>query len=129
MTDDSRAGRLRHWLTFEKIATESDGSPIVDSDGNRLESWADAFEVNARMPCEVRNLSGRELLAAQALQSRATHKIIARYRSGFNAAQRARNALTGAIFNLEAILPDDDSGRRFITFLASSGINAGGTAA
>lgn len=117
-----KAGKLRHWLTFEKP-----GEPEQDSDGALVETWVDAFEISFRMPCHVETLSGRELLAAQALASKATHRITTRYRSGFTASMRATST-EGTIYNIEAVLPDDKSGRRWVELLASSGLNAGGTA-
>lgn len=117
-----RAGKLRHWLTFEKP-----GEPDQDSDGALAETWVDAFEISFRMPCEVETLAGRELIAAQAMASNATHQIKTRYRPGFNSTMRA-TAPDGTVFNIEAVLHDDDSRRREITLLASSGLNAGGTA-
>lgn len=116
------AGALRHWVTFERLTL------VKDSNGDDSEEWVDAFPVNSRMPCEVVALSGRELIAAQAVQSRVTHRIVCRYRPGFNAAMRALLP-DGTIFNIEAIVPDTDSRISHSTLLAYSGTNAGGTAA
>lgn len=113
-----KAGRLRHWLTFETKVVDQ------DSDGKLEEVWAPAFTMSPRMPCEVIHLSGRELIAAQAVQSKVTARIRVRYRPGFNAVQRARSH-TGTIFNIEAVIPDADSQIRFITLLASTGVNDG----
>lgn len=118
-----KAGGLRHWLLFEQLA-----EPEVDSDGALAESWIDAFPISPRMPCMVEHLSGRELLAAQAIASKATHRIVTRWRPGFAHSQRATDEANGTIYNIEAVLPDDKSGRREVTLLASSGVNAGGTA-
>ncbi len=113
-----RAGRLRHWLTFESLVVDQ------DSDGNRLEEWIPAFEVSSRLPADVVALSGRELIAAQAQNSRVTHRIMLRYRPGFLPTMRARLA-DGTIFSIEGIIPDPDSRRRHVTILASSGVNVG----
>lgn len=118
-----RAGKLRHWLTFEKP-----GEPEQDSDGALVESWVDAFEISVRMPCQIETLSGRELLAAQSIASKTTHRITTRYRTGFDATMRATET-GGQIWSIEAVLQDNDSRRREIRLLASSGVNAGGTAA
>jgi SPP1 family predicted phage head-tail adaptor len=72
-------GDFRHWLTFEDLVVE------LDSDGAQVETWVPAFEVNSRMPCEVTALSGRELLAAQAIQSKITTRLKVHYRPGFKA--------------------------------------------
>jgi len=114
-----RAGRLRHWLTFQRKVTD------LDSDGATVEVWVDAFELNSRMPCEVEYLSGRELIAAQMVNSRVTCRLSTRYRPGFDATLRATQP-DGTIYNLEALVPDSRSGRRDVTFLASTGINEGG---
>lgn len=119
-----KAGRLRHWLTFEKKATDDDGELVRDSDGAIEEAWIPAFAMSPRMPCDVVHLSGRELIAAQAVQSKVNVRIRVRYRAGFDAVQRARSP-SGQVFNIEAVIPDPDSGARFVTLLASTGVNAG----
>lgn len=115
-----KAGRLRHWLTFETLSIEQ------DSDGAMVETWVDAFATSTRIPCEVEALSGRELIAAQSVQSKVTTRIRTRYRPGFDAAQRARDA--GTIWNIEAVIPDPNSRIRWVTLLCGSGVDAGGTA-
>lgn len=113
------AGKLRHWLTFETKFTE------LDSDGASVETWVNAFGTSPRMPCEVAPLSGRELIAAQAVQSRVSVRLKARYRPGFAANMRAR-ATDGTCYNIEAVIPDPMSGIRWVNLLASTGVNAGG---
>lgn len=122
-----RAGRLRTWLTFEKRAVDidSDGAAgQIDDVGNRIELWEPAFAASSRMPCEVVAVSGRELMAAAAVQSRVSHRITVRFRPGFDAGMRAVDP-DGVIYNLEAIIPDRETGRNTITFLASTGVNEG----
>lgn len=116
------AGRLRHWLTFEQLVIE------LDSDGAKVEAWAPAFETSTTMPCEITPMSGRELLAAQAVQSAVSHRLRTRSRPGFRSALRARNPVSGVIYNIEAVIPDPESGIRYVTMLATVGLNAGGTA-
>lgn len=113
------SGRLRHWLTFETKVVDQ------DSDGNVTEVWQDAFSTSARMPCEVVFLSGRELITAQAMHSKVTLRVKTRYRPGFEFVQRA-SSHTGQVFNIEAVIPDPDSGVRFVTLLCSTGVNEGG---
>lgn len=117
----SASGKLRHWLLFERLSVDQ------DSDGATVEAWVDAFEVNPRMPCEIENLSGSELLAAQALASHCTHRLSVRYRPGFAADQRATHS-NGTIYNIQAVVPDDVSGIRWLRLLCSTGLSAGGTA-
>lgn len=109
--------RRRHWVTFESPIDE------LDSDGATVQTWVDAFEVNSRMPCEVTALSGGELIAAQAVQSKVTTRLKPRYRPGFSASMRGR--LGSTIFNIEAVIPDPDSRIRYVTLLCSSGVNEG----
>lgn len=111
---------MRHWLTFERLVEE------MDSDGARSDVWAPAFDVSPTMPADVAPLSGRELLAANAVQSKVTHRIRVRYRDGITAKMRAVERET--VYNIEAVIPDQDSGLRYLTLLASTGTNEGGTA-
>lgn len=113
-----RAGKLRHWLTFHRDAGQ------LDSDGAWEMAWIDAFPTSSRMPCEITYLQGRELIAAQALNSKVTCRIVTRYRPGFEASLRAV-ASDGSIFNIEAVLPDSGSGRSSVALLASTGVNEG----
>lgn len=113
-----RAGALRHWLTFEKLVVDQ------DSDGARVETWLPAFDVSSRMPCEVVALSGRELIAAQAQNSKVSHRIKVRYRPGLEPKMRARDP-DGTIFSFEALIPDASSRIRHVTILATAGVNVG----
>jgi SPP1 family predicted phage head-tail adaptor len=110
---------VRHWLTFESQVTE------LDSDGAQETYWADAFPHNPRMPCDVVDMSGRELIAAQASHSKVTTKLKTRFRPGFSAGMRARDGFTGQIFNIEAVILDPNSRRRWVHMLCTSGVNAG----
>lgn len=123
-----RAGGLRDYLTFEDLRpeTDTDGNVILDSDGLATETWVDAFEVNTRMPVVLTPLSGRELIAAQSVQSKVTHRVVVRYRPGFNARFRARGG--GLIYNIEAVINDPNSGIEYLTLLCSTGVDQGGTA-
>lgn len=113
-----KAGRLRHWLTFQEDRGQQ------DSDGAWEPAWLDAFASNSRMPCRVEYLQGRELLAAQAMNSKVTCRITTRFREGFQASFRAV-APDRSIFNIEAVLPDSMTGRHETVLLASIGVNEG----
>lgn len=110
-----RAGRLTHWLTFEDLISG------VDSDGATVESWIPAFAVSNRMPADVTPLSGRELIAANETHSKVTHRIKVRFREGFKARLRAVERNT--VYSIEAVIPDPDSGFRYLTLLASTGVS------
>lgn len=111
---------LRHWLVFEQLVDD------MDSDGAVVQTWTPAFEVGTRMPADIAPLSGRELIAAAATQSKVTHRIRIRYRDGIDAKMRAVERET--VYNIEAVIPDQESGFRWLTLLCTSGVNAGGTA-
>lgn len=109
------AGRLRHRVSIEELITGQ------DTDGNAEEEWVDAFGV--LLPAEIVALSGRELIAAQSVQSKVTTRIRIRYRAGIAPAMRVVHRDT--FYNIEAIVPDPDSGRRYLTLHCASGVNVG----
>lgn len=110
-----QAGRLRHLVTFEESVID------IDSDGAQVEVWALAF--GFPLATEITALSGRELIAAQAVQSKVTGRMKVRYRPGFNASMRAIHR--GVIYNIAAVIPDPDSGFEFLTLLTSTGADEG----
>lgn len=109
------AGKLRHRVFFEEFAVG------LDSDGAQEESWVPFTD--RPLSAEVRAISGGELIAAQAVQSKVTTRIKVRYRPGLRASMRATHR--GTVYNIEAVIPDPDSGRRYLTLLCSSGVNEG----
>lgn len=110
------AGRLRHRVAFEELVTD------LDSDGAMVPTWV-PFGDGRPLPAEIVPLSGRELIAAQAVQSKVTARLRVRYRPGFTASMRAVHR--GTIYNIEGVIPDPDSGVRFVTLLCSSSVNEG----
>ncbi len=117
-----RGGRLTHWLTFEIL-----GPHETDSDGATVETWIPAFVANT-LPAEVTPLSGRELIAADAIASKVTHRLRLRYRPELTTdrlAPRMRATERNMVYNVEASIPDPDSGMRYVTLLASSGVSEG----
>ncbi len=128
-----KAGRLRHWLTFQVLAVDTDSETGIQD-----EFWAPAFDINWRMPVDVVALSGRELIAAQSVHSKVSTRIVARYRPGFTARMRAwfqdpdlldafdQPVYPGTtVYNIEAVIPDPDSRRRHVTLLCSDGVSDG----
>jgi SPP1 family predicted phage head-tail adaptor len=111
-----QAGPLRHLITFNELNVE------LDSDGAQVESWIPAFG-GLRISAEITALSGKELIAAQAVQSQVKARIKIRYRPGIVASMRVLHRL--AIYNVEGIIPDPDSGFEFVTLLCSTGVNEG----
>lgn len=110
-----RAGALRHRVMFEQVITE------IDSDGAQEENWVPVFP--GPLSAEIKAISGRELIAAQAVQSKVSTRIKVRFRPEFKAAMRGLHR--GTIYNIEAVIPDPDSGIKFLTLLCSSGVNQG----
>lgn len=110
-----QAGRLRHLVAFDELVVD------VDSDGAQVEHWIPAF--GGPLSAEITALSGRELIAAQAVQSKVNTRIRVRYRPGFRASMRAIHR--GVIYNIEAVIPDPDSGIEYVTLLTSAGVDEG----
>lgn len=110
-----KAGPLRHLVSFEELVV------VEDSDGAQVEDWAPAFD--GPVSAEITALSGRELIAAQAIQSRVSGRMKVRYRPGFKASMRVKHR--GVIYNIAAVIPDPNSGFEFVTLLTSTGVNEG----
>lgn len=111
-----QSGKLRHLVTFQVPLIE------VDSNGESTESWEDAFS-GQQISAQIEPLSGRELFAAQQVHSRVTTRITVRYRPGLLPEMRVVHR--GVNYNIEAIVPDADSGFRHATLLCYSGTNDG----
>lgn len=111
-----RAGKLRHYVTFQAPVVE------VDSNGEATETWPDAFD-GQQISAAIEPLSGRELIAAQQVHSRVTTRITVRYRPGILPEMRVVHRST--YYNIEAVIPDADSGFRHCTLLCYSGTNDG----
>jgi len=93
---------MRHWLTFEALVEE------MDSDGARVEVWADAFDVSPTMPAEVTPLSGREFWRSQQVQSDITHEVVIRYRPDVRHNQRIRYG--DRTLNIESVIDTEEAG-------------------
>jgi SPP1 family predicted phage head-tail adaptor len=109
------AGRLRHRVTIEQLVEEQ------DSDGAVVSEWAAAF--SQPLSAEILPLSGRELIAAAAVQSEVTTRIRVRARPGLRAAMRAVHR--GTVYDIRAVVPDAESGSQWLTLMCASGVNEG----
>lgn len=107
------AGKLRHRVSIEQQTTN------VDSDGISSTEWALVADVWAA----IEPLSGNAFVSAQAAQSKVTGRITIRYRAGVVASMRVVHGSTN--YNIEAVLPDKESGLEYLTLLVSTGVNAG----
>lgn len=113
------AGRLRHRITIERPVSSD------DSAGNLVTTWELVkHNVAAEVaPLSARSLSMREFVAAQSIQSKPTATITLRWRTWLRADMRIIHR--GTIYNIEGVVPDNDSGLEWITLPVSSGVNDG----
>lgn len=109
------AGVLRHRVRIEQLDVE------LDSDGERTETWSDAFGL--LLPAEISPLSGRELVAAAAVQSKVGVRIRIRHRPGVSASMRVVHR--DIVYGIEAVTPDTDSGVDYLTLHCTHGANEG----
>jgi SPP1 family predicted phage head-tail adaptor len=111
----SRAGQYRHRVDIQ------DWSEVRDEEtGGFVEAWTTVF---ADVPARIAPASGKEFLAAAAIQSEIIARIVIRQRPGLNAKQRILH--NGDIYNVHAWLPDPDSGRDYVSAPVSKGVNEG----
>ena len=107
-----QAGQLRKRLTIQKRST------VQDSYGQPSTSWSDVVTVWGA----VEPLSGRELMAAEAVQSEITHQVIIRYIAGITSKMRV---LYGTrIFDIQNVL-DENERHRMLTLLCLEGLSDG----
>jgi SPP1 family predicted phage head-tail adaptor len=111
-----QSGKLRHLVTFQVPLVE------IDSHGDATESWEDSFD-GQQISAAIEPLSGRELIAAQQVHSRVTTRITVRYRPGILPEMRVVHR--GTYYNIEAVIPDAESGFRHATLMCYSGTNDG----
>lgn len=111
----SRAGQYRHRVDIQ------DWTEVRDEDtGGFTEAWVTVFE---NVPARIAPASGREFLAAQAIQSEIVARIVIRSRPGLKAKQRILH--NGDIYNVHAWLQDQESGRDYVSAPCSRGVNDG----
>lgn len=100
--------KLRHRILIERI------DQARDSVGGVVETWVTYAD---KVPAEVVPLSGREFVAAAAVQAGVSTRITVRYDAGIREDMRVRH--DGRIYNIKAILPDP-SLRRHLALMAES---------
>lgn len=106
-----RAGRLRHRVTIEELVV------TLDSDGDQVEAWQ---AIAPPLPAEIAPLSGRELIASQAVASEITTRIVMRHRPGLKASMRVQHR--GTVYGIKAVIPDPESGTGWVTLMCTSGV-------
>jgi len=108
------AFKLRHRIIIQSLEV------IMDSnDGSQSEEW---INVTGNEPAEIYPLSGREFIAAQAIQAGVSTRITIRYRSDIQPSMRIVHE--GIYYNIKAVLPDPTL-RRHLTLMCDSGVNNG----
>lgn len=118
------AGRLRHRVLFQRlqVLVDSNGDQIQDPvSGEIAKAWVDVVEVWAA----IEPLSGREFIASQAVQSQVTGKFICRELAVRLVDATCRGVHNGTLYQVEAKLPDPESGLEYVTMPFSQGVNEG----
>lgn len=122
------AGRLRHRILIERytLDVDSSGEAIQDPDtGETSSSWVEVATVWA----EIKPISVREFIAAQATQSKIEARVVLRYRPDLDGSLRLVhmvNGVRGKIYNPAGFLPDPESGMEYLTSPVSTGVTDSG---
>lgn len=106
-------GKLRHRIKIER--------PVITQDQNSgapITTWTELATVWAG----ISHLSGRDLIAAQAEDSKVMGRIMIRYRDDVTDKMRLVHEAKGDIYNIEGLLADPDSGLEYITIPVSLGV-------
>lgn len=112
------AGKLRH-----RIVIEAKSDPLQDAaSGEVTAEWVPVVQGTW---AEIRPMSVREFLAAQAVRSRCDTMIVIRARTGVDATMRVRKLPDGPIYAIAGVLPDAKYGTEYMTLACSTGVNAG----
>jgi SPP1 family predicted phage head-tail adaptor len=81
------------------------------------------------VPANIDFRTGKEYIAAQAVQSEITCFITIRYRDGLRPAhrivQKATERRSRKVFNIRGIIPDSKSGLEWLTMPCSEGVDQG----
>lgn len=110
-----RAGDLRHRVTIRRF---SEGVQDPET-GDMVSAWQDFAVVWAA----VEPFSAREFIAAAAMQSHSTVRIVIRQRD-ITAKDRIRHR--GCEYDINGVLPDKKSGREYVTLICSEVKNGSG---
>lgn len=90
-----KAGRLRQTVIFQQNV------PIKLPSGQLKKEWVDIASVR----CEVKHLSGRELISANAEMSEVTVRVWMRYRPDINST--CRMVWCEQIYDIQSVIPDE----------------------
>lgn len=106
------AGKLRHRMAVQSRAATRGSS------GGTVDTWTTDY----KLPCSLRQLSGRALEAAQATHAEATHEVRTRYKAGLTAAQRG--LFRGKVYDFLNI-QDVNELHRELRVLCKEGVSEG----
>jgi SPP1 family predicted phage head-tail adaptor len=111
-----RAGLLRHRVDFQQLGLVQDPGT-----GEMLPGW---LTIWPKVPASFEPLSARDMIAAQAVQSEATARVVIRYRAGVLPTMRIIHR--GEVYDIKGpALADPDSGRDYLTIVVAKGVNDG----
>jgi SPP1 family predicted phage head-tail adaptor len=109
-----QAGKLNKRVRLQRPARTQD-----EDTGGMIDGWE---EVRTQF-ASIEPLSANAFIAAQAVQSKVSTRIVLRYRDDITASWRVLHK--GRTYNIEGVLPDPDSGTEYITLPCSQGVNNG----
>lgn len=102
-----KAGRLRHRVRIQQTVESQDPDT-----GDIINSWV-TVEGCESVPAAIEPLSVKEFIAAQAVQSKVSARIVIRHRPHMNAKLRIVHGLD--IYDPAGFLPDPVSGLEYLT--------------
>lgn len=111
-----QAGKLRHRCTIERPTQQQDPNT-----GEMIKGWEEV----AKAWMYIGPLSVRGFIAANASQSEVKGQLEMRYPKKFTVDSTMRVRKGNTIYNIEGVLPDNRSGREYITMPYSEGVNDG----
>lgn len=109
-----KAGDLRHLVSIEKR------SEYRDSVGDVHFDWV---PISPPVFASIEDLSAREFLSAQAIQSEITTRITIRALDGVDSTMRIVHGAT--VYNIHGVLRDLDSRQEYMTLPCSEGVSDG----
>lgn len=122
------AGRLRHRILIERYVLDVDSNGDVIQDPN-TGATSGAWTEVATVWAEIKPISVREFIAAQATQSKIEARVVMRSRTDLDGALRLVHMVNGArgkIYNPAGFLPDPESGLEYVTAPVSTGVSDSG---
>lgn len=106
--------RLRHRIDIELLVRSR------NTDGELVDTWQ---LLESDVPAEVKDVSGKDLIASMAGQQRITSRAVVRYRSLFTTGT-LRVVHAGQVYSVVAPLADPQ-GTRWLTLMLDRGVTDG----